>query len=128
MPVFFGYNCKHALYLGVYVDDIIVAARIDKMLAEVKKEFTSQFDIKDLGELRHFLGMKIVHAEATGSVWIGQPAYTKSILKKFGMENAKVSSTPVDSSNVLVKAYEEDELFDWHVYQSAIIESLLHLL
>ena len=46
-------------YLGVYVDDIIAAARNDKCLAQVKKDLTSQFEIKDLGRLYLFLGMKI---------------------------------------------------------------------
>ena len=120
------YRSSGGVYLGVYVDDIIVAAESDTRLAEGKKELNSQFDIKDLGKLHHFLGMKIVQDEATGSVWIGQPAYTESILKKFGMENAKVSPTPVDPSNKLLKATEADEPVDQHVYQSAI-GSLLYL-
>ena len=33
-------------------------------------------------------------------------AYTESVLKKFGMENAKFSPTPVDPSNKFVKATE----------------------
>ena len=125
-PCVYTYSGGEVVYLGVYVDDIIVAAQSDKKLAEVKKELASRFDIKDLGKLHHFLGMKIVQDEATGSVWIGQPAYTESILKKFGMENAKISPTPVDPSNKLVKATEADEPFDQHIYQSAI-GSLLYL-
>ena len=67
-----------------------------------------------------FISLKVVHNEATGSVWIGQPAYTESVLKKFGIENAKFSPTPVDPSNNLVKATEADDPFDQHIYQSAI--------
>ena len=92
-----------AVYLSVYVDDIIVTADSDTRLAEGKKELDSQFDIKDLGKLHHFLGMKIVQDEDTGSVWIGQPAYTESILKKFGRENAKVSPTRVTQATRLRK-------------------------
>ena len=42
-----------------------------------------RFDIKDLGKLHHFLGMKIVQDEASGSIWIGQPAYIEALLKRF---------------------------------------------
>ena len=65
-----------------------------------------------MGRLHHFLGMKIVQDETTGSVWIGQPAYTETLLEKFGMDQAKVIATPVDSSTKLVKATEEDDSFD----------------
>ena len=78
-----------AVYLGIYVDDVIITAQSNKKLTEVKKRLASRFDIKDLGKLHHFLGMKIVQDEATGSVWIRQPAYAESILKKFGMEKGK---------------------------------------
>ncbi len=119
-PCVYRSSGGEAVYLGVYVDDIIVAARSDNTLAKVKKKIGSQFDIKDLGRLHHFLGMKVVRDEATGNIWIGQPAYTESVLKMFGMENAKFSPTPVDPSNKLVKATEADDPFDQHIYQSAI--------
>ena len=70
--------------------------------------------------------MKIVQDDTTGTVWIGQPAYTEALLKKFEMDQAKVSATPVDSSNKLVKASEGDNAFDQHMYQSAV-GSLLYL-
>ena len=31
-------------------------------------------------------------------IWIAQPAYTRSILQRFGMEKAKAVNTPVDTS------------------------------
>ncbi len=38
---------------------------------------------------------------------MGQPAYIETVLKKFGMEEAKAISTPVDPSTKLVKATDE---------------------
>ena len=110
----------------MHVDDIIIAALTNKRLAQVKRDLASRFDIKDLGKLHHFLGMKIVQDEANGSVWISQPAYIETLLKRFGMEHAKASATIIDPGNKLVKALEEDELFDQHTYQSAV-GSLLYL-
>ena len=52
--------------------------------------------MKDLGELNHFFGVKIVQNHGAGTVWIGQPTYTKAILQKFGLENCKPLTTPVD--------------------------------
>ena len=42
-----------------------------------------------MGELNHFLGVKVVQDHSAGSVWIGQQSYTENILRKFGMEDAK---------------------------------------
>ena len=113
-------------FLGVYVDDIVLATRNSKRLAKVKRELAERFDIKDMGKLHHFLGMKIVQDEATGNVWIGQSAYTESLLKKFGMDEAKPVATPVDTSTKLVKATDDDMSFDQHQYQSAV-GSLMYL-
>ena len=36
------------VYIGVYVDDIILAAQSNEKLAEMKKELSLHFDIKDI--------------------------------------------------------------------------------
>ena len=89
-------------------------------MADMKRELAERFDIKDMGRLHHFLGMKIAQDETTGSMWIGQPANTETLLEKFSMDHAKVIAMPVDSSTKLVKATEEDDSFDQQKYQSAV--------
>ena len=66
------------------------------------------FDIKDMGRLHYFLGMKVIQNEESNEIWIGQPAYTQNLFQKFGMENAKAVKTPVDMSVKLVKAIESE--------------------
>ena len=92
----------------------------------MKKVLAQKVDIKDLGKLNHFLGIKIVQDEESGKVWIGQQAYVESVLQKFGMEMANPVATPVDTSTKLMKSTDEEESFDQHQYQSAI-GSLLYL-
>ena len=112
--------------IGVYVDDIILAGKSDKSIKEVKRALDAKFDIKDMGKLHYFLGIKFLQDEKTGNVWIGQPAYVESILKKFGMENSKPVSTPIDSSTKLTKTTDDKQSVDQQLYQSAI-GSLLYL-
>jgi len=112
--------------IGVHVDNIVLAGKSDKRMEDVKKAIAMQFDVKDLGKLHYFLGMKIVQDEKTGKVWIGQPAYTESVLQKFGMENSKPVRTPVDTGTKLVKATDDEECVDQKLYQSAV-GSLLYL-
>ena len=113
------------MLVGVYVDDIVVAGKIGKMVEDFKRALGEKFDVKDLGRLHYFLGMKIVQDQTSGNVWMGQPAYTDKVLEKFGMKDAKSVSTPVDLSMKLVKS-EGEEKVDQGMYQSAV-GSLLYL-
>ena len=112
--------------IGVYVDDIILAGKNDKKINEVKRALGAKFNIKDMEKLHYFLRMNILQDEKTGNVWIGQPAYVESILKKFGMDNSKPVSTPIDPSTKLTKAKDDEQSIDQQLYQSAI-GSLLYL-
>ena len=81
--------------IAVFVDDLILAGKTDERISEIKEELCKRFAVKDVGKLHHFLGIKICH-QNTAEVWIGQPTYTRNILQKFGMEDAKPVSTSVD--------------------------------
>lgn len=50
-------------YIGVYVDNIILARSTDDQINEVKAALSQKFDIKDLGILHHVLGMTVKHDE-----------------------------------------------------------------
>ena len=82
--------------------------------------------MKDLGELNYFLGVQVSQDHKNGKVWIGQSTFTESILRKYGMEDAKPVKTPVDVNSKLLKATEDSELVDKGLYQSAV-GSLLYL-
>ena len=62
----------------------------------------------------------------TGEIWIGQPAYTQAVIKKFGLEHCKPVTTPVTPGMKLLKATEQSEMVDAALYQSAV-GSLLYL-
>ena len=74
-----------------------MASKSQTRLAEVNS-LAKKFDIKGLGKLHHFLGMKVVQDEATGKVRVGQHAYIENLLREFEMESAKPIATPVDAS------------------------------
>ena len=82
--------------------------------------------MKDLGELNHFFGIRIVQNHGAGTIWIEQSTYTEAILQKFGMENCKPLSTPVDVGSKLTKGTEDGEYIDKTHYQS-MVGSLLYL-
>ena len=125
-PCLYTSSKKEMFHIAVYADDIVLACKSIERIAEVKKALAKQFEVKDLGELHYFLGMKFVQDQKSGEVWIDQPAYAKNIVQHFGMEHAKAVATPVDPSVKLEKAKEDSEIFDQGRYQSAV-GSLLYL-
>ena len=86
---------------------------------------SQSFDIEDMGKLHYFLGVKIAYP-GSEKIWIGQPAYTEEVMKRFQMENSKPTATTIDNSAKLTKVTEGSKLFNQELYQSAI-GSLLYL-
>ena len=119
-PCLYATGGEHASYIGVYVDDMILAGKNEAKLKSIKDELSSKFDIKDLGKLSYFLGMSIVCNQEEKKTWIGQPAYTEKLLTKMGMSNCRPVTTPRKSS------CEDDEPLDQQSYQS-LIGSLMYL-
>ena len=110
--------------IAVYVDDMIFGGEDEETISKMKKVVAKKFDVEDMGELHHFLGVKI--SQNLHYIWIGQPAYTKALLKRFSMENSNAVDTPFNVSTKLVKTQESENLCDKTKYQSAI-GSLLFL-
>ena len=123
--IYMSSDGEHSV-IGVYVDDFVIAAKDQKKINQVKTALSQKFDVKDLGELHDFLGVKVVQDHEKGTVWIGQSSFTESILLKYGMSEAKKVQTPVSINDKLLKATEECEVVDQALFQSAV-GSLLYL-
>ena len=113
-------ECREIFIIAVYVDDILLAGKTDQKINEVKQELAELFKMKDMGELHHFLGVKVVQKPSSKEVWIGQEAYTKSMLEIFSMESSKPVNTPINPGTKLTKATAESQRVDKVKYQSAV--------
>ena len=105
-------------FVAIYVDDIIIACKSVKHIIEIKNALRSKYNMKDLGELSYFLGVKVTQND--GKIFINQAAYTNMLLTKFNFDNCKPVSTPADLSSNLEKAADDSDLFDVEKYQSAV--------
>ena len=65
--------------LLVSVDDIIIEASSEALLKEVQQHLSIKFDMKDLGKLSSFLGIKFERNDS--SVVMSQKHYLENILK-----------------------------------------------
>ncbi len=95
------------------MDDILIAGtKLDK-IEKIKKEFTTRYEMKDLGDLEFYLGMRVNRTAEYISV--DQERYTLDVLKKYqnllqGLEN-KNYSTPMER-DLKLRKFEVDSMTD----------------
>ncbi|XP_045802549.1 uncharacterized mitochondrial protein AtMg00810-like [Trifolium pratense] len=82
--------------LLVYVDDIILVGDSLDEFPHIKKLLDDLFKIKDLGQLKYFLGIEVAHSNR----WITlcQRKYCLDLLQDTGLLGAKPAKTPLDPS------------------------------
>ena len=80
--------------LIVYVDDIILTGDDEKEMDS--KFLAKEFEIKDLGNLKYFLGMEV--ARSRKGISVSQRKYVLDLLKETGMIDCKPAETPMDST------------------------------
>ena len=107
----------------VYVDDIIFGSTNDKLAHDFSKLMQAEFEMSMIGELTHFLGLKI-HQQDSG-IFLSQSKYAKNLVKKFGLEFASSVRTPM-SPNVKLTIDLLGKSVDPSLYRS-MIGSLLYL-
>ena len=78
----------------MYVDDIILIGDNISEMTCLKKRLAKEFEIKDLGPLRYFLGMEI--ARNRSGIFVSQRKYDLDLLKETGLLGCKLGDTPVD--------------------------------
>lgn len=86
--------------LVLYVDDILLAGNDSEKLQEVKNKLCKVFEMKDLGEPKLFLGIKIQRDREHKIMRLSQPEYTEKILTSFNMDESRPQSTPMVTRQV----------------------------
>ncbi|KXJ68982.1 hypothetical protein RP20_CCG000687 [Aedes albopictus] len=93
--------------LVLYVDDILLACSSMKVLETVKRLLSREYEMKDIGDIKHFLGMKVERNLKEGRMKISQRNYLEELLRRFEMFECKPISTPMENKLRLRKGVEE---------------------
>src|SRR3954463_9606368 len=81
--------------MTLYVEDILMAFNNKKLVSETKVWLSSQFDMKDMGEVAYVLRVKILRDRSRRTLGLSQETYLKKVLERFKMDKAKPIDTPV---------------------------------
>jgi len=78
--------------ISVYVDDLNIVG-YDEDIKEASTYLKTEFEMKDLGKTRFFLGLQIKHLSE--GILVHQSTYTKKVLERFNMIKAHPLKTPM---------------------------------
>ena len=85
------------LILILYVDDMLIASKNRDEIDALKKKLHNNFDMKDLGNAGHILGMRVVRDRSKRLLYLSQTEYINRVLERFNMKGGKALSTPLPS-------------------------------
>nr|KYP68722.1 Retrovirus-related Pol polyprotein from transposon TNT 1-94 [Cajanus cajan] len=86
----------------IYVDDLVIASNNSLSCAQFKEYLSNCFHMKDLGNLKYFLGLEL--ARGSKGLFICQIKYTLDILNECGMLGCKPTSIPMEQNHRLALA------------------------
>ena len=101
----------------VYVDDILIASNNARAVDELKVSLDQHFELKDLGGLKYFLGLKI--ARSNKGITLCQQKYALEVLKDAGMSACKPSKVLMEQ-NLKLSKFQGKLLSDPNVYRRLV--------
>ena len=105
------------------MDDIAFGSTINHLAHEFSEEMKREFKLSMVGELNYFLGLQV--KQRKDGIFISQEKYAKNLVKRFGLDSKKHTSTPMSSLAKLSRDVASVEV-DPTLYRS-MISSLLYL-
>jgi len=112
------------VYILVHVDDLIVAGKSLDGVQAVKNSLSATFDVRDMGEVKDFIGMKVMQDRAAKMLTLSNPGHAIELLEAFVMSNSTPNKTPMVSGAKVAKTG-ENLLPDGNRY-AELVGSLLY--
>ncbi|KAG8478507.1 hypothetical protein CXB51_028390 [Gossypium anomalum] len=117
------------VYLLLYVDDILIAAKDKGEIRKVKAQLSEEFEMKYLGPAKKILGMEILRDRKVSKLYLSQKGYIEKVLCRFNMQSAKPVSTPLAAhfrlSSALSPQSDDEIEYMSHVSYSSAVGSLI---
>ncbi|GIL51635.1 hypothetical protein Vafri_7582, partial [Volvox africanus] len=99
---------KGVILALVHVDDMCVAAKTQEMVDRIKRAIGGLFKVRDLGEIKVFLGMEVTRRE-NGDITLSQASYVERILSVHGLGDVKPRVLPMAVGTRVTPAKEDAE-------------------
>ena len=94
--VFYRVKGTELIIIVAHVDDLTIVASCMALIVEVKTKLREAFEISDEGEIHWILGFAVIRDRSTRTLSLSQTAYIEAIIRRYGLEDAKPLSMPMD--------------------------------
>ena len=113
-----------SLILVLYVGDLFLTGA-ERLVGWCKQQLASEFEMKDLGLMHHFLGLEVW--QCGDEIFLNQGRYVVDILRRFGMMDCKSLATSMMLNlKKLSSVAAESDSIDPTMYQQ-LVDSLMYL-
>ena len=112
---------SHQLVVFFYVDDLITLCRKTELLTmeHFKEELTKRYELRDLGPLNWFLGIRILRNRSQRKLWLSQDSYIEKIAKAFHLTERRPPPTPMATGELRPSDRQATQQ-EIHVYQRKV--------
>jgi Reverse transcriptase (RNA-dependent DNA polymerase) len=115
--LFLSHHQGQTTLILVYVDDIIVTESNPDLVQYYITQLSTQFAIRDLGDIHFFLGIKATSSDK--GLFLSQTKYLSDLLKRSNMLNCKPTLSPMTSRTHLSQ-HGSAPCQDPHLYRSVV--------
>lgn len=86
---------EEPIHVEVHVDDLLVCGSDINAVNHVKAAVAEHFKVRDLGEVKSYLGMEVKWNRTARSVSLANPRHTLDLLREYNMEGCKSNEAPM---------------------------------
>jgi hypothetical protein len=102
--VFFRRREKELTIVLVHVDDCTIVATSQPLIDGFKIAIRKHVEITDLGEIHWILGIEVRRVRENRQIFLSQHSYIESTLRRYGFDDLKPVSLPMETSTRLSSA------------------------
>ena len=110
-------NEDRSLIVALYVDDLVILAPTVEEMQPLKQALKDRFEMKDLGEAKYLLGIRITRDRKEHTLAIDQKHYIAELVGEGAIVRA---TTPVNGYANITRAEPSEAVVDVQKYQSQI--------
>jgi len=85
------------VFIFVHVDDLIVEGESLAGVEAIKSGVSSKVEVRDMGEVKDFIGMKVMRDKRAQKFTLSNPGHIMALLQAFGMETCTPNKTAMAS-------------------------------